>query len=60
MCVLLSRVRLFANPWTVALQAPLSMEFPMDRSGLPFPVSGDLPNSRIESVSLAMEGRFFT
>ena len=27
MCVLLSRVLLFATSWTVALQAPLSMEF---------------------------------
>ena len=27
-CVLLSRVLLFATPWTVACQAPLSMEFP--------------------------------
>ena len=26
-CQLLSRVRLFATPWTVAHQAPLSMEF---------------------------------
>ena len=26
-CSLLSRVQLFATPWTVALQAPLSMEF---------------------------------
>ena len=27
MCVLLSRVQLFATPWTVACQAPLFMEF---------------------------------
>ena len=26
-CESLSRVQLFATPWTVALQAPLSMEF---------------------------------
>ena len=26
-CLLLSHVRLFATPWTVAHQAPLSMEF---------------------------------
>ena len=27
-CAVLSRVRLFATPWTVAYQAPLSMGFP--------------------------------
>ena len=36
---LLSRVQLFATPWTVAYQAPLSMGFSRQeyRSGLPFP-----------------------
>ena len=35
----LSRVRLFATPWTVAYQAPLSMEFSRQEcwSGLPRP-----------------------
>ena len=35
----LSHVRLFATPWTVDHQAPLSMEFPRQEywSGLPFP-----------------------
>ena len=35
----LSRVRLFATPWTVAHQAPLSMGFSRQEywSGLPFP-----------------------
>ena len=34
----LSRVRLFATPWTVALQAPLSMGFSRQEywNGLPF------------------------
>ena len=34
-----SRVRLFETPWTVAQQAPLSMELPRQeyRNGLPFP-----------------------
>ena len=43
---LLSLVQLFATPWTVALQAPLSMEFPRQEywSGLPFPPQGDLPD----------------
>ena len=36
---LLSRVRLFATPWTVADQAPPSMEFSRQEywSGVPFP-----------------------
>ena len=40
-CVL-SRVQLFAIPWTVACQAPLSMEFPRQEywSGFPFPPRG--------------------
>ena len=35
----LSHVRLFASPWTVAYQAPPSMEFSRQEywSGLPFP-----------------------
>jgi len=49
MCVcvcgqLLIRVQLFATPWTIACQAPLSMGFSRQEywSGLPFP-PGDLP-----------------
>ena len=45
-CVLncFSRVQLFATPWTIAHQAPLSMEFPRQEywRGLPFPSPGDL------------------
>ena len=46
----LSRVRLFATPWTVAHQAPLSMEFSRQEywSGLPFSSSGDLSDSGFE------------
>ena len=42
------------TPWTVALEGPLSMEFPRQEywSGLPFPPSGDLPNPRMEPASL--------
>ena len=42
-----------ATPWTVALQAPLSMEFSRQEywSGLLFPPPGDLPNPGIESAS---------
>ena len=50
---LLSRVRLFATPWTVAHQAPLSMEFFRQEywSGLPFPSLRDLPDPGIEPGS---------
>ena len=50
---LLSRVQLFATPWTVAYQAPLSMEFSRQEywSGLPFPSPGDLPDRGIEPRS---------
>ena len=48
-----SCVRLFANQWTVACQALLSMGFSRKghRSGLPCPPPGDLPNPGIEPVS---------
>ena len=62
---MLSRVQLFATPWTVAPQAPLSMEFSRQEywSGLPFPSPGDLPDPRIKPVSFAfpaLAGGFFT
>ena len=46
----LSRVRLFATPWTVAYQAPPSMGFSRQEcwSGLPLPSPGDLPDPGIE------------
>ena len=46
----LSRVRIFEISWTVAHQAPQSVEFSRQEywSGLPFPSSGDLPNPGIE------------
>ena len=52
----LSCVWLFETPWTVALQAPLSMEFSSQKywSGLPFPSPGDLPDPRIEPGSPAL------
>ena len=60
----LSRARLLATPWTVACQAPLSMEFSRQEywSGLPFPTPGDLPDPGIEPmhlVSPALTGGFF-
>ena len=54
---LLSRVRLFVNPWTVAHQAPPYKEFSRQEywSGLPFPSPGDLPYPRIEPRSSALQ-----
>ena len=51
----------FAIPWTVACQAPLSMEFPRQEywSGLPFPSPGDLPNPGIKPVSPELTDGFF-
>ena len=47
-------VRLFETPWTVARQVPLSMGFSKQEywSGLPCPLSGDLPDPGLEPVSL--------
>ena len=52
---LLSYIRLFLTPWTVAYQAPPSMGFSRQEywSGLPFPSPGDLPNPGIEPGSPA-------
>ena len=59
---LLSRVQLFATPWTVAHQVPLSVGFPRQEcwSGLPFLSPGGLPNPGIHLGSPALAGRFFT
>ena len=53
----LSRVQLFATPWTVARQALLSMGFSRQEywSGLPFPSPGDLPNPGIEPRSRILQ-----
>ena len=53
----LSRVWLFATPWTVAYQAPLSMGFSRQEhwSALPFPSPGDLPDPGIEPGSSAFQ-----
>ena len=49
-CELLSRVRLFKTPWTVAHQASLSMKFSRQEywSGLPCPNPEDLPDPGIK------------
>ena len=55
-----------ATPWTVACQAPLSMEFSRQEywSSLPYPPPGDLPDPGIEPRSpesqSALADRFFT
>ena len=55
--VLVAQLCLFATPWTVALQAPLSMGFSRQEysSGESFPSPGDLPNPGIEPGSPALQ-----
>ena len=58
-------VQLFVTLWTVAHQAPVSLEFSRQeyRSGLPCPPPGDLPDPGIEHTSLkspALADGFFT
>ena len=53
------------DPWTVAHQAPLSMEFSRQEycSGFPFPPPGDVPDQEIKPTfpgSPALAGRYFT
>ena len=52
----------FATPWTVAHQAPLTMEFSRQEYwiGQPFPSPGDLPDPGIEPWSPALQVGFFT
>ena len=62
---MLSHVVLFVTPWTVALQAFLSMEFSRQEywNGLSFLKPGDLTDPGIKSTSLvspALAGRLFT
>ena len=53
----LSCIWLFATPWTLPHEAPLSMGFSRQEywSGLPFPSPGALPNPGIKSVSPALQ-----
>jgi len=53
----LSHVQLFATPWGVARQAPLSMGFSRQAywSGLPCPPPGELPDPGIEPRSPALQ-----
>ena len=53
----LSRVQLFAIPWSLAYQALLSMRFSMQEywRGLPFPSPRYLPNPGIKPRSLTLQ-----
>ena len=58
-----SQPQLFTAPWTLAYQAPLSLEFSRLEywNSLPFPTPGDLPDPRVKPWSLespALAGRF--
>ena len=59
---MLSRVRLFVTPWTVAYQASQSMEFSREEywSGLPFPSPGDLPDPEIKPGSPTLQADALT
>ena len=59
---LLSRVRLFATPWTIAYKAPLSMGFSRQEywSGLPFPSPEDLADPGVKPGSSALEADTLT
>ena len=53
----LSHVQLFATPWTVGCQAPLSMGILQARilEWVAMPPPGDLPNPGIEPASPALQ-----
>ena len=54
---LLSHVQLFATPWTVAYQAPPSINFSRQEfwTGLPFPFPEDLPDPGLEPGCPALQ-----
>ena len=54
---MLSHVPLFAIPWTVDCQVPLSIEFSRQEywSVLPFPTPGDLPDLGIKPRSPTLQ-----
>ena len=56
-CAVLSRVRLFGTPFTVAHQAPLSMGILQARmlEWVAMPPSGDIPNPGIKPRSLTLQ-----
>ena len=65
MCMCAQSCLTLGNPWTVAIQTPLSIGFSRQKywNGLPFPPPGDLPDPGIKlksPASLVLAGRFFT
>ena len=56
-CQSFHRVSLFMTPWTVAREAPLSMEFSRQEhwSAQPFPSLGDLPDPGIKTKSFELQ-----
>ena len=52
---LLSRVRLFATPWTLRLLCPWGFSRQEHWSGLPFPPPGDLPDPAIKPGSPGLQ-----
>ena len=52
----------FVTPWTIARQAPLSMDFSRQEnwSGLPCPPPGDLPDPGMEPMFPAWQADLFT
>ena len=61
-CLVTKSCSIFATPWTVAPQAPLSMGFSRQEywSSLPLLSPGNLPDPGIKITSPALAGRFFT
>ena len=59
--MLLSHICLFVTPWTVAHQAPLSLEFSRQEywSGFPFSSPGDFPNPEIKPGYPALQADSF-
>ena len=57
-----SHVQLFATPWTVSRQAPLSMGFSRILEWVAVPSSGGSPDPGVEPMSLVscLAGKFFT
>ena len=56
-CLVTKSCLTLVSPWSIARQAPLSMEFFRQEywSGLPFPAPGDLPNPGIEPRSPSLQ-----
>ena len=57
MCLVAQSCLTLVIPWTIAHQAPLSMEFSKQEywSGLPLPPPGDLSDPGIKLVSPALQ-----